>query len=111
MAEAGSVLGDIRGARQAVRGRAHSFPGFWHAEMPAVSLGTCGPRPAETLASEPRLFCGARLGSWEQSLLQPGTAGLWGALAHPRGCAVGRQLRCTCTPVPHETSKWPGRPC
>ena len=43
MAEVGSVLGDIRGARQAVRGRAHSFPGFWHAEMPLCPLAPVAP--------------------------------------------------------------------
>ena len=69
MVEAGSVLGVIRGAHQAVVRRAHSSPGFWHAEVPTVSLGTCGPwvpraRPAETLVSEPRLFCGMQSGSW-----------------------------------------------
>ena len=102
MVEAGSVLGVIRGAHQAVGkgplvpwvlacgrahcipraassgssgarirlwGRAHLSPGSWHAEVPTVCLGTCGPwvpraRPAETLVSEPRLFCGMQSGSW-----------------------------------------------
>lgn len=67
MAEAGSVLGDVKGMHQT--GGAPLVPGFWNAKVPSVSLGICGPWvpgacPAETLVSEPRLFCGTQSRSW-----------------------------------------------